>query len=213
MSVLVLLVAASSTAWCMDDGQPNVASKADEAEAAHDLEVFAQSLTNETLNNKTALTEALVVYLQEHGPVYFGATVTVLDGDSGKAKYSPYVYRSGGANSTVVLTTDDLMDPSYRIDEQPWLREPIDTASAIWTEPYFDQGGGNVWMETRSQPIFLDTPDGGGDDDNGSAEVIAVATTDILVEDPTGGSSSRAVKSAMMAVVVAKCLSAAVALL
>lgn len=61
------------------------------------------------------------------------------------------------------------MDASYKIDEQPWLREPVDTESAVWSDPYFDEGGGNITMETYSVPIVVE------------GRVVGVATTDLPV--------------------------------
>jgi sigma-B regulation protein RsbU (phosphoserine phosphatase) len=66
----------------------------------------------------------------------------------------------------------NLAEPAYQIDEQAWLRLPIDSGYAIWTEPYFDSGGGEVWMRTRAVPVIV------------GSEIVAVATTDIEVEEP-----------------------------
>ncbi|MFN6244412.1 MAG: hypothetical protein ACK4Y8_08670 [Bacteroidota bacterium] len=37
----------------------------------------------------------------------------------------------------------------------------------MWTAPYFDAGGGNIWMKTRSVPVKV------------NGKIIAVATTDL----------------------------------
>jgi len=96
-------------------------------------------------------------------PQYFyGSTVTLLD-TAGVAVYSPYWYRSADS----LLTTDLAADPAYQIDTQPWLRRPIDEGVAIWTAPYFDAGGGNIWMKTRSVPIRI------------NGRIVAVVTTDL----------------------------------
>jgi len=99
-------------------------------------------------------------------PQYFyGSTVTLLD-TAGHAIYSPYWYRSADS----LLTVDLAADTAYHIDAQPWLRAPIDGGAAIWTAPYFDAGGGNIWMKTRSVPVVV-----GG-------RTVAVATTDFPVQ-------------------------------
>jgi len=96
-------------------------------------------------------------------PQYFyGSTVTLLD-TAGVAIYSPYWYRSADS----LLFTDLAADTAYHINSQPWLRQPIDAGIAIWTAPYFDAGGGNIWMKTRSVPVII------------NGKVIAVATTDL----------------------------------
>ena len=106
------------------------------------------------------------IYLATHPNIFYGSTVTLLD-SMGKAFYSPYYFRkNGGIEST------SLMDPSYKIDGQDWLRQPIDLGYPIWTEPYFDAGGGDIWMRTRSVPVYID------------GRIFAVATTDLQVDKP-----------------------------
>ena len=39
---------------------------------ADDLELFATSLSNATLSNKTELSDSILQYLELHGPDYFG---------------------------------------------------------------------------------------------------------------------------------------------
>lgn len=103
------------------------------------------------------------VYLQANPSFFFGSTVTLLDTDF-IATDSPYWYRSGDS-----LLTTSLMDTAYHINDQLWLRQPIDSGYAIWTAPYFDAGGGNINMKTRAVPVIV-----GG-------KIIAVATTDLAL--------------------------------
>ena len=100
----------------------------------------------------------------------YGSTVTLLGAGEGKAFCSPYVFRAADDEGTYSWKqTDSLMDPAYQIDEQEWLREPVDTKSPVWSDPYFDEGGGNIEMETYSVPLIV-----GG-------EVVGVATTDLPI--------------------------------
>lgn len=106
-----------------------------------------------------------VSYYLENQPAYFfGATVTLLDSAS-KATYSPYWYRLNDS-----LAYKNLADTAYHIDDQSWLREPIDEEKSVWTDPYFDAGGGEIWMKTRSVPVVV------------NGKIIAVATTDLALE-------------------------------
>jgi len=50
--------------------------------------------------------------------------------------------------------------------------KPIDLKKPYWTEPYFDAGGGDIWMQTYSVPIIINN------------KVVAVATTDLAVDKP-----------------------------
>jgi hypothetical protein len=93
---------------------------------------------------------------------FYGSTVTLLD-SIGVATYSPYWYR----NVDTLMMVDLAADTSYHINSQSWLRQAIDSRTAIWTAPYFDAGGGNIWMKTRSVPVIV------------NGKIIAVATTDL----------------------------------
>jgi hypothetical protein len=116
--------------------------------------------------DSAGLSDRVRNYMAAQSPSFFGATVALLD-SAGKAYYSPYWYR---LNDTLAMK--NLADPVYQIDEQMWLRMPIDSGIAIWTDPYFDAGGGEVWMRTRAVPVYINN------------EIVAVATSDIEVEEP-----------------------------
>jgi len=100
-------------------------------------------------------------YMQRRSVLFYGSTVTLLD--STKIAFtSPYWYKQNN-----LLVYSNLMDTAYHIDNQLWLRQTIDGGKAIWTEPYFDAGGGNIWMKTRTVPVFI------------NGKIKAVATTDM----------------------------------
>lgn len=101
-------------------------------------------------------------YMLTNSTTFYGSTVALLD-NAHLATVSPYWYRSGDS----LLVTDLAADTSYHINDQLWLRQPIDGGVAIWTAPYFDAGGGNIWMKTRSVPVIV------------NGQIIAVATTDL----------------------------------
>jgi len=126
------------------------------------LDAFVSTLT---LNPPTEadISDRVKAYMQSNPTYFFGSTVTLLD-TAGIATFSPYWYRLNDS-----LAETNLADTSYHINEQLWLRQPIDEGHSIWTAPYFDAGGGNIWMETRSVPIFV------------NGKIIAVATTDLAL--------------------------------
>jgi sigma-B regulation protein RsbU (phosphoserine phosphatase) len=62
--------------------------------------------------------------------------------------FSPYLHRAGPD-----LRQVDLAHEAYRYREQPWYRLARDAGRARWSEPYFDAGGGEVWMITYSVPF------------------------------------------------------------
>ena len=62
--------------------------------------------------------------------------------------YAPYFYREGGEAKFV-----QLGGPEYNYFQWDWYRLPRDAGHAMWTEPYFDDGGGNAIMITYSVPF------------------------------------------------------------
>ena len=129
------------------------------------MAVFASWLQNDPPSTAN-VSERVRLYINSQPSYFFGSTVTLLD-NNGKATTSPYWYRSGST-----LTNKELATPTYNIDAQTWLRKPIDLKAPYWTEPYFDQGGGDIWMRSYSVPIIVNN------------RVIAVATTDLAVKKP-----------------------------
>lgn len=128
------------------------------------LDAFVSKLV---LNPPTAvdISDRVKEYMQNNPASFFGSTVTLLD-TARIATYSPYWYRLNGLSS---FAETNLADTSYHINDQLWLRQPIDEGHSIWTAPYFDAGGGNIWMKTRSVPVFV------------NGKIIAVATTDLAL--------------------------------
>jgi sigma-B regulation protein RsbU (phosphoserine phosphatase) len=140
----------------------------DQAFVAQALAVFASELEESLPADIAVLKVRIGNYMGSNPSVFYGATVALLDTD-GVAVYSPYVYRPNGVD---LVFSDSLMDPTYQINSQSWLRAPIDQATSVWTEPYFDEGGGDIWMKTRSVPIYQ------------NGKIVAVATTDVRVKKP-----------------------------
>ena len=129
------------------------------------MATFAASLQSD-LPTTATVTERVRVYLSQQPTYFFGSTVTLLD-VNGVATTSPYWCRNNGG-----LLSKQLAVSNYNIDTQIWLRKPIDLKRPYWTEPYFDAGGGDIWMRTYSVPIIINN------------KVVAVATTDLAVDKP-----------------------------
>ena len=62
--------------------------------------------------------------------------------------YAPYYYRAESGVEFVQLAS-----PDYNYFQWDWYREPRDAGHSLWTEPYFDEGGGNALMTTYSVPF------------------------------------------------------------
>ena len=85
-----------------------------------------------------------------------------------KSMSCPYVYRQ---NQTLV--EKDLAKKDYDYTRWAWYTRPRDTHKAIWSEPYFDKGGGEVMMTTFSLPLFRKHADG---------EFVGVVTADVILQ-------------------------------
>ena len=80
----------------------------------------------------------------------------------------------GDEAATPSAGSSDLAQPEYNIEAQEWITMPLAADTSIWTPPYFDAGGGEIWMITRSVPAR----DAGG--------IFAIVTTDLPVDAPGG---------------------------
>jgi class 3 adenylate cyclase/HAMP domain-containing protein len=63
--------------------------------------------------------------------------------------FSPYCFREGGRIKITYLGSD-----SYRYFYWDWYQLPKELQHAVWSEPYFDKGGGNIIMSTYSVPFY-----------------------------------------------------------
>jgi class 3 adenylate cyclase/HAMP domain-containing protein len=63
--------------------------------------------------------------------------------------YSPYCFREGRQIKFTYLGSE-----SYRYFYWDWYQLPKELHHAVWSEPYFDKGGGNIIMSTYSVPFY-----------------------------------------------------------
>ncbi len=136
------------------------------AEVVAALDTLAAELAAERPADAAAYAERLRAYLEEH-PGFYGSAAALLD-RAGNITASPYIHRTDDGYATL-----DLAVPSYNIETQSWVTEPLAADAGVWTEPYFDAGGGEIWMVTRSVPVR---------DVEG---VFAIVTTDLPVDAPS----------------------------
>ena len=66
--------------------------------------------------------------------------------------YSPYVYRDGDQFKR--MNIDRSVYDWYNDPQWQWFRKPREQGTGTWTDPYFDEGAGNVLMTTYSAPFF-----------------------------------------------------------
>jgi len=82
--------------------------------------------------------------------------------DPGRRLYAPYLYRDATG-----IAQRDLGAPTYDYPVWDWYLVPALLGRSVWSEPYFDEGGGGVLMTTYSAPAIVD------------GEVRAVVTADL----------------------------------
>jgi sigma-B regulation protein RsbU (phosphoserine phosphatase) len=63
------------------------------------------------------------------------------------------LYYHRGPDGSGTLEPEDLASESYRYWEREWFREALAAGRPLWTEPYRDTGGGEVWMVTFVVPF------------------------------------------------------------
>ena len=166
LPLLLLLLAVVTTQACSP--APTQEGPQDEAlmaEVVAALDRLAAELAAERPVDAAAYTERLRADLEAH-PAFDGSAAGLLD-QAGKVTASPYVYRTAPGYATL-----DLAVPSYNIEEQDWVTAPLTANAGVWTAPYFDAGGGEIWMITRSVPV------------RDAEGVFALITTDLPVDAP-----------------------------
>ena len=131
--------------------------------------VALDALVSDIEVNRPANTDKYVERLNGYltaNPLFFGSAVAIMD-STGAVTSCPYVYRSNSG-----LVNIDIATPEYNVEGWDWFTIPLTTNKGVWIPPFYDEGGGNIWMTTRSVPAR---------DDRG---VFAIVTTDLEVDPP-----------------------------
>ncbi|HEU4531875.1 MAG TPA: SpoIIE family protein phosphatase, partial [Steroidobacteraceae bacterium] len=101
-------------------------------------------------------------------PDVYGSTIAVEVGaEPGTQPFAPYLFRQGSGTAY-----SDLALESYNYRQLPWYRRAADSGRPVWSEPYFDAGGGEIWMVTYSVPFFRRLADG-------ERPLVGVVTADL----------------------------------
>ncbi|MCL2207105.1 MAG: methyl-accepting chemotaxis protein [Fibromonadales bacterium] len=84
--------------------------------------------------------------------------------------YMPYMFKSGGK----IELDANAGNKDYEYHGMEWYAEPKKLASNYWSEPYFDEGAGNIMMVTYSYRLMH------------KGNFVGVATADIALGQLTG---------------------------
>lgn len=71
--------------------------------------------------------------------------------DAQRRLVAPYVYRKGEALARLDVAA---VAYDYTGESWEWFRYPRETGNALWTEPFLDDGAGDILMCTHSAPIY-----------------------------------------------------------
>ena len=87
----------------------------------------------------------------ELNPVVVGSTIALVPGYCKKYPlYSPYAVRNMESGE---IELRSLATESYDYPSQEWFVQPMSLGESYWSEPYFDEGGGEMLMTTFSMPV------------------------------------------------------------
>ncbi len=105
----------------------------------------------------------------EDNPAVVGSAIAIVpDYYKGVHLLAPYTFRRLGSYEPV---TTSLADESYNYPEQEWFKKALENEKGYWSEPYVDEGGGELLMTTFSVPIK-----------DRSGHIAAVLTADLSLD-------------------------------
>jgi len=117
------------------------------------VQKVTQSLANHLEKTSPSREEllALIRRTVESNPEIVGSTVAFepYAYNSSTALFAPYFFRKGKT-----IASADLTKESYAYLHSDWYQIPKELNSPQWSEPYYDEGGGNILMATYSVPFY-----------------------------------------------------------
>ncbi len=131
-------------------------------------ESMALSLETFSFNNARLL-DFIKTSVLSH-PDIFGSAVAFEPSANSRfqASYAPYYYRTPDGTGFI-----DLKE-SYDYTTRDWFQIPRELGKTEWSEPYYDEGGGNILMATCSVPFY--------ETKNNHKRFAGIVTADISIE-------------------------------
>lgn len=99
--------------------------------------------------------------------IAFEADRSPLDGKA----FAPYYFKR--LNNSIAYAS--LATLAYDYPNKDWYRQPKELKAPVWSEPYFDEGGGNVVMTTYSVPFYRQVK-------GGPRLFTGIATADVSID-------------------------------
>ena len=102
-------------------------------------------------------------------PVISGSSIALIPGYLGKrdSLFAAYAYQDSTG-----IHRKSLAVESYDYTKHEWFTVPVQEKCDSWSEPYYDDGGGDMVMVTYSHPIF-----------DKDSNVVAVVTADLSLDN------------------------------
>lgn len=135
------------------------------------VEMTAQGvawLAKDRIEDTSYLYEITHIVVESNPNVVGSAIAFEPDYFPDKHYFSPYSTENPKTHN---VTTFQLGSDKYNYFQMEWFQNASSTGDCVWSDPYFDEGGGEMLMSTYSVPIVDD-----------SGHVFAVLTADISLE-------------------------------
>ncbi|MEM8604907.1 MAG: SpoIIE family protein phosphatase, partial [Cyanobacteria bacterium P01_H01_bin.121] len=146
------------------------------AEKLEPLLAAAQSSTDllatvlEESNLSPEQIEAILKQVVVNDAAIHGAAVALNPAQTSAPRgFAPYYYRQGDTIQYI-----DLASATYQYTRQDWYWEPEIQREPVWSQPYFDEGGGDRLMTTYSVPVYRQA--------GNQSSFYGVVTADIALE-------------------------------
>ncbi len=120
--------------------------------------------------NDSKIHDLLKLLVAKNSEIY-GSTIALEPYSFIKSEkyYAPYYYKHNDSLKYASLAGD-----KYDYFHQDWYQIPKELDRPIWSEPYFDEGGGEIVMSTYSVPLYRNV--------NGNREFWGIFTADISLD-------------------------------
>jgi sigma-B regulation protein RsbU (phosphoserine phosphatase) len=128
---------------------------------------LSSSIAARGLPSRGELERELCASVGQRETAIFGAAAAFEPREfAGLPSFAPYCYRRGEERPL-----KDLAEGGYDYAQQAWYTAAARSGLSRWSEPYFDEGGGEVLMATYSVPIR-----------DSRERIVGVATADVALE-------------------------------
>lgn len=119
--------------------------------------------------------KSFVAHLLKEDSLIMGGCVAIRPGYLPKLEAQDFAMEYNFRNNHGHWAEKHLGDSLYDYTRMQWFTDALDATEAVWSDPYFDSGGGNEMMVTCSHPLRRD-----------DGTVVAVLTADISLNELSG---------------------------